>query len=403
MSDSMTGRRIAKDSNGITTIYVNEEDLADFPNFMRFVLNEKLGLDEGVLKDVYGYREKVVNPMKAKSNRNSFINEVKVLLERSLDSLLDYYWATIRRLSIKSNGMDFQEDVVDMHSLIEVAKTQRQLYGLENCTVESTPAAECSHLSHVSQSEKEDNKFSILYAAGVPVGDADCKITHTFSLSSLKTILDVIPTKIPGFSSPYLYFGMEMSSFGWHIEDIAAFSLNALHYGAPCIWFVVPPPYFKLFKEWSNNFFLDRGHVACSNVLGASHKYVMASVTFLRELGIPANIVVQEEREIVLLYPYAAHSGFKTGLDVQQAVNFLDPWSVELSIFAPTCECYDSCVQIDLKEVIALVRPDLLKLYLDRDLRGLITALKDHKYLQKIGILPSLPNEDSEKSIISCQ
>lgn len=37
------------------------------------------------------------------------------------------------------------------------------------------------------------------------------------------------------------YFGMWRSFFGWHKEDADLYSVNFLHWGAPKVWYCVPP------------------------------------------------------------------------------------------------------------------------------------------------------------------
>jgi len=44
-------------------------------------------------------------------------------------------------------------------------------------------------------------------------------------------------------------------------------------------------------------------------------------------------------------------------------------------------------MEIDLEEVIAIVRPDLLQMYVERDFLGLMKALTENKYLQDLGEL----------------
>ena len=44
---------------------------------------------------------------------------------------------------------------------------------------------------------------------------------------------------------------------------------------------------------------------------------------------------------------------------------------------------------MDLKEAIAVARPHLLKMYLQRDLLGLMNVLSQNDYLKTLGILPS--------------
>lgn len=92
----------------------------------------------------------------------------------------------------------------------------------------------------ISESPRTDNaglkKIPILYASDVPIERAKFKITSSFEMTNFGTLLDVVPSKVPGVSNPFLYFGLQRSSFAWHTEDMQFFSINYLHYGAPCIW-----------------------------------------------------------------------------------------------------------------------------------------------------------------------
>lgn len=57
------------------------------------------------------------------------------------------------------------------------------------------------------------------------------------------TFLEHISNRIniPGISKPYLYFGSYPSLFPWQTEDINLYSINFLHYGAPKVWYGIPP------------------------------------------------------------------------------------------------------------------------------------------------------------------
>lgn len=49
--------------------------------------------------------------------------------------------------------------------------------------------------------------------------------------------------------------------------------------------------------------------------------------------------VVQRQGEIIVVYPFTPHSGFKTGWNIQEAVNFADEWWVEPAVLAVPCDC----------------------------------------------------------------
>lgn len=89
----------------------------------------------------------------------------------------------------------------------------------------------------------------------------------------------------------------------------------------------------------------------------------MASKDFLEKLGVPVLTVctsgilsplttrclnylevclfqvIQQEREIIVTYPFALHSGFKMGWNIQEAANFADEWWVEPALLTPICDC----------------------------------------------------------------
>lgn len=52
------------------------------------------------------------------------------------------------------------------------------------------------------------------------------------------------------------------------------------------------------------------------------HKTCMISPEMLDKYGVPYQKVVQEERNIILTYPYAYHSGFNHGFNIAESTNF---------------------------------------------------------------------------------
>ena len=60
---------------------------------------------------------------------------------------------------------------------------------------------------------------------------------------SKQSLLRVIKNKserISGVTSPWVYLGMQFSSFCWHVEDLYINSLNYNHLGSTKTWYVVP-------------------------------------------------------------------------------------------------------------------------------------------------------------------
>jgi len=50
-------------------------------------------------------------------------------------------------------------------------------------------------------------------------------------------------------------------------------------------------------------------------------------------------LVVQEEGEFVMTFPFALHAGFNIGNNLAIAANFADVGWIELGIYAPSCDC----------------------------------------------------------------
>ena len=61
-------------------------------------------------------------------------------------------------------------------------------------------------------------------------------------------------------------------------------------------------------------------------------------------------------------------------------------WSVDIRIIS-----FDrvTAVQADLSNILAMARPDLLRMYVNCDMLGLMTALSKNKYIMRLGLLPS--------------
>lgn len=214
------------------------------------------------------------------------------------------------------------------------------------------------------EQQYDDLRESPVYGADTcdSITDEDQKVWNIRRLDSLLT--DVLDEQIPGVNMPYLYFGMWKATFSWHVEDMDLYSVNFLHYGAPKTWYCVPPQYAykletvaaKLFPEMSS---------ACKNMM--RHKCCMISPKLLAQHGVRVHKMQQEERNMIVVFPHAYHSGFNHGFNIAESTNFaLRRW-VEYGKRFRSCTCgdKDDKVAVDMEPFVAAVQPDKLKEWKD--------------------------------------
>jgi hypothetical protein len=124
---------------------------------------------------------------------------------------------------------------------------------------------------------------------------------------------------ISGVMIPWMYVGSCFSTFCWHIEDHALYSVNYLHLGSPKVWYSVPSDCSSDFEEAFED--------ALPHLTEATPTLLFQLVTQLspKELikrGVPVYRVVHEPRSFIITMPNAYHSGFNTGFNVAESVNF---------------------------------------------------------------------------------
>jgi len=196
-----------------------------------------------------------------------------------------------------------------------------------------------------------------IYGADVceSITDKDQKIWNIKRLDSILT--DEMEEQIPGVNMPYLYFGMWRATFSWHVEDMDLYGVNFLHFGAPKTWYCVPPQYgYKLEKAAQKLF--PHMTAACHNLL--RHKAVMLSPYLLEEHGVRVHKVVQEERDMIIVFPHAYHSGFNHGFNIAESTNFALPRWIEYGKRFRGCLCgdKDNAVVIHMEPFIRKYQPN---------------------------------------------
>jgi len=201
-----------------------------------------------------------------------------------------------------------------------------------------------------------DRSDDPIYGADVPASliDEDRKI---WNVGKDEPIFNDFGKKLTRVDDgAYLYFGMWKSTFSWHIEDMDLYGVNYLHYGAPKSWYCVPPSDAyklelaakELFSDWSK---------ICYNFL--RHKVCMISPKLLASRGVKVNKVIQEERDLIIVFPHAYHAGFNHGFNIAEASNFGTPRWVEHGKRhrACTCSMSDTVVKIDMEPLVEKFHP----------------------------------------------
>ncbi|CAD7698303.1 unnamed protein product [Ostreobium quekettii] len=161
-----------------------------------------------------------------------------------------------------------------------------------------------------------------VHGSGFPKGQ-DTYGAHPWNLNNLpknpNSLLKHIPDDIPGVVVPWMYVGMQFSSFCWHVEDHMFYSINYLHWGAPKRWYGVPSRGAAKLEEAMRTHLADQFD-ACPDLL--FNLVTMMNPQVLRNCGVPVYEAIQEEGEFVVTFPNAYHAGFNMGLNCAEAVNF---------------------------------------------------------------------------------
>lgn len=184
---------------------------------------------------------------------------------------------------------------------------------------------------------------------------------------------------MPGIQTPFIYIGMVLSMFGFHIEDGNLPSILFLYDGRPKIWyaFVLFPFHhsFLYHKLFLNRYFvpfeenkkfealLKKISEKINCPLYIRHKSLLIPPSVLAKHGIKftrvwiknlkcqiQNIqfiyyhlyfiqIIQYPGEFVISLSGGYHAGFNTGLNISESVNFgSQRWVENFHSFKP-CEC----------------------------------------------------------------
>lgn len=155
---------------------------------------------------------------------------------------------------------------------------------------------------------------------------------------------------------------MWKATFSWHVEDMDLYGINFLHHGAPKTWYCVPPQYGYLLEKAARELFPNVANW-CSNFM--RHKTCLISPHVLEDLGVPFQRVVQEERDIIIVFPYAYHAGFNHGFNIAESTNFATERWIEYGKRHRPCDCSIKRVKIDMGIFVKRFQPELYEKWLE--------------------------------------
>ena len=91
----------------------------------------------------------------------------------------------------------------------------------------------------------------------------------------------------------------------------------------------------------------------------------MMSPKLLASRGITVRKVVQEERDLIVVFPHAYHSGFNHGFNIAEASNFGTPRWVEHGKRHRACMCSDSdrAIHLDMTPFVERFQPEKLQIW----------------------------------------
>ena len=182
---------------------------------------------------------------------------------------------------------------------------------------------------------------------------------EVWNIARLDSILNIVAEELgvtlEGVNTAYVYFGMWKATFSWHTEDMDLYSINFVHHGAPKTWYCVPPEHGHLLEKACRDLF-PMNATWCNNFM--RHKACLVAPKILDQYGVPYQKMIQGEKEIIIVFPYAYHSGWNHGFNIAESTNFaLERW-VEYGKRASHCDCGRMPVTFKVDEFVKKFQPE---------------------------------------------
>lgn len=142
--------------------------------------------------------------------------------------------------------------------------------------------------------------------------------------------------QIQGITQPYAYIGTWKAMTGWHKEEMDLYSVSYLHVGMPKFWYSVDLCENQYFEDYARYLFKEQFR-GCTDYL--RHKTTLIHPETLLRAGVQIHKTVQRPGEFVITRAKGYHSGFNSGFNIAEAVNFALPGWIEIGEQAKFCRC----------------------------------------------------------------
>lgn len=126
-----------------------------------------------------------------------------------------------------------------------------------------------------------------------------------------------------GINIPVFYVGTKGSVFALHTEDEDLASVNILVYGAPKVWYIIPPHEYKRVIYAVNKLF----ESDCTNY--SRHKSTIVTPAFLEQHKITYSKVIQKLGEMMVVLPRSFHMGYNCGSNLALSLNFMPQYEMD--------------------------------------------------------------------------
>jgi len=273
----------------------------------------------------------------AQKASNMWLEVRKEKLEMIEEGCFQRKYENVLRILKKVKFKNFQEEADSNTPVFESDEARDRSFWEKDCMeVKSYAYNQDGTLFHKDLHESNLNNLN------TPL------MMQSYAYGKLNKNGKVRKANFPGITTSMLYFGCYGSSFPWHTEDCDLPSVNFLHQGSPKIWYTIPASESKSFENFAKKKFPQ--FFKCCPVF-MRHKSTHIDPKLVIQNGIKCYKVKQEELDMVITFPYCYHTGYNTGFNIAEAVNFAHPMWVDYGVKSKKCQCshlYNTLIDVEL-------------------------------------------------------